>query len=245
MGIAGRVVAVLLPVALGVAAGASGGEPRTLRGALPALALDVAGPAGPAETFAAAPGLVEALRTTALEETVRLADWPVAPGDRRTVELARHDVYADGARIVAIGKDGEVEVPRSTLLFFWGTAVGDPSRRVLVSLDPDRGTIGGLGAGPDGVFEVRPGAGAGEYRIASTLEAPRAAGETGGFTCGDSPVSPDEPARPPADPGGAATSVLSSLHTATIAVDTDNELMALKFLDNSASATNYLASCSR
>ena len=71
------------------------------------------------------------------EAVLPMDDWPVAPGDRRTVEVARHDVYAPDARIVAIGAGGESEVPRSRLLFFWGAAVGDPSRRVLVSLHPD------------------------------------------------------------------------------------------------------------
>jgi hypothetical protein len=36
--------------------------------------------------------------------------------------------------------------------------------------------------------------------------------------------------------------VLSSIHTATLAVDTDNELLALKFANSAASATSYVAS---
>jgi hypothetical protein len=146
---------VVAVAALGTAAAARAGEMRTLAGAGPSIALEVVGPAGPSETFAADPALAGALLETAVEETVRVADWPVAPGDRRTVEVTRHDVYAPDARIVAIGKDGETEVPRSRLLFFWGTAAGDPSRRVLLSLDPDAGTLGGLGVTPEGVFEVR------------------------------------------------------------------------------------------
>ena len=38
------------------------------------------------------------------------------------------------------------------------------------------------------------------------------------------------------------TSTLSSLHTATVAVDTDNELLSLKFADSTATATSYVAS---
>jgi uncharacterized repeat protein (TIGR01451 family) len=36
--------------------------------------------------------------------------------------------------------------------------------------------------------------------------------------------------------------VLSTIHTATVAVDTDNELLALKLSDSTASATSYIAS---
>src|SRR5512143_3881106 len=166
--------------ALGMAALAGAEEPRTLAGAGPALALDVAGPAGASERFAADPALPAGLLATGVEETVRVADWPVAPGDRRTVDLTRHEVYAPGARIVSIGRDGEAEVPRSRLVFLWGTAVGDGSRRVLISVDPDTATLGGLSVTPDGVFEIRTASRRGEYRIAPPVEAPATAdGATG------------------------------------------------------------------
>jgi hypothetical protein len=242
-----RLAVAMALAALGVAAAARAAERRTLPGPGPALTLDVAGPAGPSETFAVAPALPAALRQTALEETVRVADWPVAPGDRRTVEVTRHDVYSKDARIVAIGAGGETEVPRSRLLFFWGTAAGDPSRHVLLSLDPDTGTLAGLGVTPDGIYELRPARRPGEYRIASPAAVPLAAAgadaATGGFRCGGSPspAGDDAPSLSSAA-GGAATSTLSSLHTATVAVDTDNELLSLKFSDSTASATSYLAS---
>ena len=242
-------VVVLLSV-LGLAPKASAQEFRTIPGAGPSLALEVAGPGGPRETFAVAPALPSALRDTVLEETLHLAEWPVAPGDRRTVEVTRHDVYAVDASIVAIDRAGEREVPRSGLFFYWGTALGDPSRRVLISLDPDTGKLGGLGVTPEGVWELLPlpSGSPGEYRIASTREArlavARAGGETGaGFVCGGSPTHAEDVAwAADANPDGAVTSVLSSLHTVTVAVDTDNELMSLKFSNSATSAVNYMAS---
>jgi uncharacterized repeat protein (TIGR01451 family) len=229
--------------ALGMAAVTAAQEPRTVAGAGPSLGLDVAGPGGPTENFAAAAELTGGLLGTAVEETVRVRDWPVAPGDRRMVEVTRHDVYAPGARIVAVGRDGEAEVPRSRLLFFWGSAAGDGSRRVLISVDPDTGNLGGLSVTPEGVFDIRATGRRSEQRIAP-VEAPIAAnGATaGGFTCAGSLRHPaDEPLTPPR-PAGWTTSTLSSLHTATIAVDTDNELLSLKFSDSTSSATSYLAS---
>ena len=95
---------VVAVAALGTAAGAWAGEPRVFAGAGPSIALELAGPGGPSETFAADPALAGALLATTIEETVSVVDWPVAPGDRRTVEVTRHDVYAPDARIVeAVG----------------------------------------------------------------------------------------------------------------------------------------------
>jgi hypothetical protein len=185
--------------ALGTAATAPAGEPHTPAGAGPSIELEVAGPTGPTETFAVDRALGGGLLRTAVEETVRVADWPVAPGDRRTVEVTRHDVYAPDARIVSIGTDGEKEVPRSPLVFLWGTAVGDGSCRVLISLDPGTGALGGLSVTPDGVFEARAASRRGEYRIAPLVEAPADGAPAGGFTCSGSLSHPaDEPLRSPA-----------------------------------------------
>mgnify|MGYP001823801832 CR=1 FL=1 len=126
MGLRVDVAVVVLLSVPGLVPGASAQESRTIPGAGPSLTLEVAGPGGPRETFAVATTLSSDLRDTVLEETLRLADWPVAPGDRRTVELTRHDVYTPDARIVAIDRAGEREVPRSGLFFYWGTALGDP-----------------------------------------------------------------------------------------------------------------------
>jgi uncharacterized repeat protein (TIGR01451 family) len=238
------IVRLALLLGLGVLAlvrGAAGADgPPALPGALPSLAIEV-GPAGATERFAPHPALATALRVAALDEPVRIADWPVAPGDRRTVEVARHDVYAPDARIVAIGAGGEAEVPRSRLLFFWGAAVGDPSRRVLVSLDPDTGVYGGLSATPDGVFEIRPGDGRDEYRLARRAWPADPGGGPGGFECGGSLTHAEDVPPPSAALGEAATSALSSLHTATVAVDTDNELLSQKFSNNTTNASNYVA----
>lgn len=240
MGLQHLIVAV---AALGTAVGAGAEEPRTLAGAGPALTLDAAAPGGPRETFAADAGLGSALLGTAVEETVRLADWPVAPGDRRTVGVTRHEVYAPGARIVAIGLDGEREVPRSRLVYFWGVAVGDPSRRVLISLDPDTGALGGLGVTSEGVFEVRATSRRGEYRIAPPVAPPAGAdGAPGAFSCTASVKHPDDEATALPRAAGFATSTLASLHTTTVAVDTDNELLSLKFSDSATNAASYVAS---
>src|SRR6266699_2333824 len=44
------------------------------------------------------PGLAPALLAVPPESSVRIDDWPVAPGLRRTLVMARHDVYAPDGR---------------------------------------------------------------------------------------------------------------------------------------------------
>ena len=36
-------------------------------------------------------------------------DWPVAPGVRRTIRVARHEVYAPEARMIRVDAGGEIE----------------------------------------------------------------------------------------------------------------------------------------
>lgn len=240
-----RISTIALAALLGSTARVEPGPVRTLPGAGATLALEVTSAAGPSETVMLSRALADGLRDTAVEETVRVADWPVSPGARRLVELVRHDVYAADARVVAIGRDGEVEVPRSRLVFLWGQAPDDTAQRALVWVDPDTGILGGIGMTPDGLFEITPADGARAYRIAPTRvprDAAASEADTAGFSCGGGLVPPGEELRSAtAATGGAQPAVLAALHTATVAVDTDNELLGLKFADNTTSATNYLA----
>jgi hypothetical protein len=192
--------------------------------------------AGKAERFAFEAGLAESLLAVPLEGPVRVTDWPVAPGQRRTVVLTRHDVYAADAKLVAIDRGKEVEVPRSNLVFLWGSAEGDGSVGVVVWVDPKSLVLGGGTATPDGSYDLRPsGAGTRSY----DLSAPD---ETGGFTCGNDGLHQDllrRATRSAKD--GPSLSLVSSMHSAVIAVDTDNEFMGTKFSDSTANATNYIA----
>jgi len=239
-----RIGAIALAALVGSTARVEPGPVRTLPGAGTTLSLEVTGAAGPTETVMLSRALADGLRDTALGETVRVADWPVSPGARGLVELVRHDVYSAGARVVAIGRDGEVEVPRSRLVFLWGQAPDDPAQRVLVWVDPDTGILGGMGMTPDGFFEITPADESGAYRIAPTgvpRDAATNAADAAGFSCGGGLVPPGEDLLPGTTVAGGAQPAVLALHTATVAVDTDNELLGLKFADNTTNATNYLA----
>jgi IPT/TIG domain/Metallo-peptidase family M12 len=179
-----------------------------------------------------------------LEGNIRVEEWPVAPGVRRTVVVARHDVYAPDAKIVAIDGGNEIEIPRSKLVFLWGTAEGDGATSVLITVDPDTAAVWGSSTTPDGSFDLlAPVAG----RVSSLLAGADALRKPDpgveAFGCGLDQL-PKEPALASLHgrgAGGPVPQVLSSLHSAVLAVDTDNEFMSVKFGDNTTTATNYIA----
>ena len=84
---------------------------------------------------------------------LQFADWPVAPGLRRTVTLERHDIYAADAKIVKIVPEGIVEVPRSRWLFFWGDDE-QGANRIVVSVDPDSATLHAMSMSDEGASEL-------------------------------------------------------------------------------------------
>jgi hypothetical protein len=196
------------------------------------------------EELSLAPSLADALLGVPLEGSLRIEEWPVAPGVRRAVVVTRHDVYAADAKIVAIVGGKEIEMPRSKLVFLWGTAEGDGATSTLITVDPAGGVVSGSSMTPDGAFDL----------LAPTVDRPahllardgalRRSDPAGpSFECAFSDL-PKDSAIALARATRSATALpqaLSSMHSAVIAVDTDNELMGLKFADNTANATNYIA----
>jgi hypothetical protein len=214
---------------------------------LPAAAL--AAPSA-AEIVTFGESLAPGLLRVPLDGEVRVDDWPVAPGERAAVVLTRFDVYAPDARIWKVENGRQTEVPRSKLAFFRGRAENDPDIRLFVAVDPDQRTLSGFTTTPEGVQEIRPlretqaQALATEY-VVGTAE-PLLAGKDGetAWTCGqnDAPLEFLEHKAEASTTQPIFAEAITSLHTATIAVDTDNELINNKFGGNATTATNYIAS---
>ncbi|MBP7677049.1 MAG: hypothetical protein KBB14_12070, partial [Thermoanaerobaculia bacterium] len=190
---------------------------------------------------------VATLRDLAPEETVRVDDWPIAPGQRAPVVLRRFDVYAPDAKIVVVDGDREVEVPRTATHYYLGARI-DGSGRFAVGLDPDFGTIrANLSYDKEGYALLPEEDGSGQHRLArkTAFEADGAPGRT--WTCGQEDVPLDEngPFSPPTaeqPPGSRSFEALApATKVAVIAVDTDNEFMNTKFGNNTANATAYIA----
>ncbi|MFO1351997.1 MAG: zinc-dependent metalloprotease [Gammaproteobacteria bacterium] len=204
----------------------------------------------PAEILLFAGDLAPALLAVASGESLPIADWPTAPGERRAVVFKRFDVYAPDARIWVAEQDGLREVPRSRLAFFQGLASADPNLRIVLAVDPDTRAFEGLAMAGDGRrFALRPWSAAGAGRhllaLAEAFNAEKS-GETPAWSCAQQEARAIQPepihsihSLLPGAP--EAVKAITSLHTATLAVDTDNELLSLKFADNTTSATNYIA----
>ncbi len=193
------------------------------------------------------PGLAPVLLAVPLESSLRIDGWPVAPGLRRALVVARHEVYAPDARIVAIDRGRETEVARSRLLFFWGSIEGDPESTAMIALAPEDRTLSGFTMGADGSFDLLPPAAdrPGRHLVAAPASL-RRRGEEASFACGqgDLPYGGAEGGeRTALAPSSAAPepALPASVHTAVHAIDTDNEAMGTKFSNNTTTAANWMA----
>ena len=195
----------------------------------------------PAERLSLDPGLAPGLLALAPGESTRLAAWPLAPGRRGDVVLTRRDVYAPGAEIDVVDGQASRKAPRSTTAFFFGASAEDEATRVLISIDSETKLVHSFARTSDGWAELRSldEGRSDEYLVAPaegflepSLEAPE-------FTCEPEPSDPPDTTSvlPPAL-GAEATAALRQM---TLAVDTDNELMSLKFGNDVTAATNYVA----
>jgi hypothetical protein len=199
----------------------------------------------PAERLSLDPRLIPRFLGVALGESTTVADWPLEPGRRGDVVLTRRDVYAPDAVIHVIDESEPRDAPRSTLAFLFGEVIGDEATRVLVSVDPKAMSLHAFTRTPEGWTEMRliGSESPNDYLLAPASGFLDPATEHPGFTC-DQPVLPEVSPEPAAlaestEPGIESVAALRQL---TLAVDTDNELMNLKFANDTASATNYIAS---
>ena len=208
-----------------------------------------------AEVVTFGESLAPALLQVPLERQVQVDEWPVAPGERAAVVLTRFDVYAPDTKIWRVGRDGLTEVPRSRLAFFRGRSESDPDLRVFLAVDPARSTFSGFTASAAGLQEIRPvevdpmplspreETGAPEHLVGEV--APLASGTEPdkAWSCDQTgaPVEFLEHAAEASTTVPIFAEAITSLHTATIAVDTDNEFVNNKFGGNTTTATNYIA----
>ena len=181
-GVAARGLLLLAALALGTPLAGARPEPDVSAG-LPGKIVDLPAGRGEGELLRLDARLVPALLALRAEESATVADWPVAPGVRRAVNLTRHEIWAEDAKVYRVDAGGRTEIPRSPLVFFWGERHGgsrSPGRRRGRPVDAgahgararagrparDRARSGGRGgpappraAGPTGLREreMRPG----------------------------------------------------------------------------------------
>ena len=198
-----------------------------------------------AEEIGLSAGLAPALLALEAEESIRVADWPVAPGVRADVLFTRRDIYAPDARILRVDGSGTTEIPRSSLVFLFGKLAYPDDGRAVVSVDPASGEVWGLTFSGGDVHQLSPPEpGTSRYLLAAAT-AFRPLGEPPPeWMCGQEEAPPAWPV-PSARPRGTGLSIQANPNPptlgATLAIDTDNEFMSLKFGDNTTNAANYIA----
>lgn len=235
--------------------------PRTLpvRAAAEGELIEARGTDERAEVVSFGAGLVPALAGVAKDETVRVSDWPLGPRERADVLLTRFDVYAPDARVLVDEGNGRLrEIPRSKLAFFSGTAADDPEVVIFAAVDPDSGHVNGFARTRDAFHEIHPlsevpalaaASGVRGHLVAPAEVFQAERGEESNWSCGQTGAPLDflqemDQLRQASEAqvDSVFASAITTLHTATIAVDTDNELLSIKFGNNTTTASNYIAS---
>jgi len=184
------------------------------------------------------------LSDAAVDEVVIVNAFRYAP-DRsfvNSLKLRRIDIYAADAKVWVAEPRGLREIPRSDLRLF----VGDPdseAQRLYLAVSADGESFEGAIFDTDGTHAIRGRLEGSELMVEHTE---RVEDESREFSCHDSRSVPPNSAqglqhelkdiaKSTPQPAGTAT------RQALIAVDTDNELMNLKFGNNQTTANNYIA----
>jgi Metallo-peptidase family M12/IPT/TIG domain len=257
----------LLAAPLGAATTAStSADTRHVDAAVRGQLVDASGTPNRAEVVHFGDAVAPELLATAPEQSVHVAGWPVAPGERADVVLTRHEVYAPGAKVYRVEGGKTTEVPRSRLAFLWGTAEDDPDTRVFAAVDPDDEQLDGFALSAKATHEIHPlGSaklgvavpGVRQYLVAPPEVFLEQAGQSPTWTCGQNgaplPFLLNQETVPHLDGGladssgslgslGSLDKAITTLHTAVLAIDTDKELLSIKFGNNTTTAGNYVAS---
>jgi hypothetical protein len=213
----------------------------------PSMGLPAVAPDGvtPAERVSLDPTLIPTLLAVAPGGSIRLPAWPVEPGRRAEVLVTRRDVYGPDAAIYVVDGNEAREVPRSSLVFFFGEVTGDEATRVLISVDPLAKRLHAFTRASEGLDELRPleEASQDDYLLAPSSGFLDPSMERPEFSCSQPELEEPSPEPPVPEPFAASgAEAVAALRQLTLAVDTDNELLNLKFSNNTTSATNYIAS---
>lgn len=198
------------------------------------------------------PGALADLRAS---DTATLDGFPLGPSAEATLEIARFSPFRADARAVVVGASGQRTIPLPDASYFTGRVAGDPTSIVLIVADADNargfvatgGTVHRFGRDRLGV-----------HRIWDLRDANLAAHPRPGDFCGNTDpaasaglVVPGTRILSPQDASAnarAATSAAAGLAapaysptlSADVAIDTDQEFLAL-FLGDTSTATAYLS----
>ena len=180
--------------------------------------------------------------------TVDIAALPLNSQSAAKVRLKRIEIYAPSARIYRMDSTGKHEIARSDWAWFIADDSVPNAPMLSLGIAPDGSRALGTLIATDGTFDLQGEAKSGDLAL-KVREASSLAPEGKSLTtsCGGAlPGSDLDPLGVPinraiASPSKSSASPNAATRQAVIAVDTDNELLNLKFADNTTNATNYLA----
>jgi hypothetical protein len=191
------------------------------------------------------PARVDELAALRAGARIAIDGFPDGHGNRSRIEFTRIDVYAKDARILAVGPDGEHELPRSPRIELIGYDASGQLRAQL-GFDPGFRNVVGAGSSTSGTFAISAEDSAGGHRLVvkTTQEAlppgvtpqviPSDDGVYGGPSLSDMPLITL-----------AAPSPDGVLRAALVAVDVDHELLVTRFggtgAGNLTAATTWIA----
>lgn len=184
---------------------------------------------------------VKQLQALAPGQSVAIAKLGLGAKALDGVVLKRIEVYAPGAKIYVAEAGGLREIPRNDWSHYIAERTGSGARFGL-SLAPDgRAAVGTLMADDGRTYSVRGVPDKNGLVLEAYDSAARANATRVPFACGGSPDG--APGWRALSTELAASRPVAKLASrmAVVAVDTDNELFAAKFAENTTTATTYFA----
>jgi hypothetical protein len=203
------------------------------------FALASAARAATPPSLAPDPGQLDRLATLPVGGSLVVDGVPDGYGGSARVRFERIDVYAAGARIVAIDADGEHELPRSRRIELIGRDA-DGAVRVSLGFDPGFANVRGAGSAPSGAFVLTATSAAAGARLdAVPASAALPAGIVPETIAGDDALPSGAPE--PLALALAGPLAPAAARVAVVAIDTDTSFMTLRFSGNTTAATNWIA----
>lgn len=198
-----------------------------------------AGAANNALTLEAA--LVERLGALPIGASAVVDAFPDGFGGNARLSFRRIDVYAPGARLIAVTDAGERELPRSTRIELIGADAAGAVRASL-AFDPGFTNVVGTGVTAAGAFAISAEGGAtGTVLRAVPLDQSLPAGVNPHILEGDDGLPSGQPQPDALAIALASTPTATAARGAVVGVDTDNELMTKRFGNNTTAAANWIA----
>jgi hypothetical protein len=184
--------------------------------------------------------VVSVLTESDEDAEVIITDWPAAPGLHLRVALRRRRMVDPEARMLLIEAAGVRPLAPSSRIHFLGES--EPrDHRIMLAVNPADSSLHGLSIVDGEIYQVVPSPDG--HLVLSAADRVRAlGGDPDAWSCSLEDGAHLAPrSLPPGSEAVAAKGGESASRSATIAFDTDTELLQLKFNNNQTAALDYIA----